>query len=61
MNGYEAVYTTRRAEGQFETTYYINVEKDYIYEITTSCQDTADVIDAFGNLMEAIVQTFSIL
>lgn len=60
VNGYEAVYTTRRAEGQYETTYYINVEKDYIYEITTSCQDTTEYREGLGHIMDAMVQTFAI-
>lgn len=60
VNGYEAVYTTRRTEGQFETTYYINVDKDYIYEITTSCQDTTEYLEGLGHIMDAMVQTFAI-
>ena len=60
VNGYEAVYTTRKTEGQFETTYYINAEKDYIYEITTSCQDSTEYLEGLGHIMDAMIQTFAI-
>ncbi len=60
VNGYEAVYTTRKAEGQSETTYYVNVGKDYIYEITTSCQDTPEYLEGLGHIMDAMVQTFAV-
>ena len=60
VNGYETVYTTRKTEGQSETTYYINTEKDYIYEITTSCQDTTEYLEGLGHIMDAMVQTFAI-
>lgn len=60
VNGYEAVYTTRKTEGQSETTYYINTEKDYIYEITTSCQDSTEYLEGLGHIMDAMVQTFAI-
>ena len=60
VNGYEAVYTTKKAEGQAETTYYVNVGKDYIYEITTSCQDTSEFLEGLGHIMDAMVQTFAV-
>lgn len=60
VNGYEAVYTTKKAEGQAETTYYVNVGKDYIYEITTSCQDTSEYLEGLGHIMDAMVQTFAV-
>jgi hypothetical protein len=60
VNGYEAVYTTRKVEGQAETTYYVNVEKDYIYEITTSCLDSVEYLEGLGHIMDAMVQTFAI-
>ena len=60
VNGYEAVYTTRKAEGQAETTYYINTGKDCTYEITTSCQDTTEYLEGLGHIMDAMVQTFAV-
>ena len=60
VNGYEAVYTTRKVEGQAETTYFINTGKDYIYELTTSCQDTTEFLEGLGHIMDAMVQTFTI-
>lgn len=60
VNGYEAVYTTRKTEGQSETTYYINTKKDYIYEIITSCQDSTEYLEGLGHIMDAMVQTFAI-
>ena len=60
VNGYEAVYTTRTAEGQFETTYYVNSGKGTVYKITTSCQNSSDYIEGLGAIMNAMVQTFSI-
>jgi len=60
INGYEAVYTTKKAEGQFETLYYVNTGKDYIYIITTSCQDSSEYLEGLGHIMDAMVQTFYI-
>ena len=60
VNGYEAVYTTRRVEGQFETTYYVNSGKDSTYIITTSCQDNTEYLEGLAKIMEAMVQTFAI-
>lgn len=60
VNGYESVYTTRKVEGQAETTYYINSGKDCVYEITTSCQDTTEYLEGLGHIMDAMVHTFAI-
>jgi len=60
VNGYEAVYTTRRAEGQYETTYYVNTGKDSTYMITTSCLDTTEYLEGLGHIMDAMVQTFAL-
>ena len=60
VNGYEAVYVERHAEGQIENTYYINTGKDFVYEITTSCQGTTEYLEGIGHIMDAMVQTFAI-
>lgn len=60
VNGYEAVYIERHAEGQIENTYYINTGKDFVFEITTSCQGTTDYLEGLGHIMDAMVQTFAI-
>lgn len=60
VNGYEAVYTTRHVEGQFETIYYVNSGKDSTYKITTSCQGDTEHLEGIGKIMDAMVQTFSI-
>lgn len=60
VNGKEAVYTTRRVEGQFETTYYVNSGKDTTYIITTSCQDNTEYLEGRGKIMDAMVQSISI-
>ena len=60
VNGYEAVYITRKAEGQFEKKYYVNSGKDTTYIITTSCQDSTEYLEGIGSVMEGMVQTFSI-
>ena len=60
VNGYEAVYVERHAEGQIEKSYYINTGKDFIYEITTSCQGTTEYLEGLGHIMDAMVQTFAI-
>ena len=60
VNGYEAVYVERHAEGQIENTYYINTGKDFVFEITTSCQGTTDYLEGIGHIMDAMVQTFAI-
>lgn len=58
VNGYEAVYTTKRAEGQYETIYYVNTGKDCTYIITTSCIDSTEYLEGLGKIMDAMVQTF---
>ena len=60
VNGYEAVYTTRKVEGQAETIYYVNDGKDNTYIITTSCQDNTEYLEGLGKIMNAMVQTFSV-
>lgn len=60
VNGYEAVYTTKSAEGQLETTYYVNTGKDVTYMITTSCQDSAEYLEGLAKIMNAMVQTFKV-
>ena len=60
VNGYEAVYTTRKVEGQLETTYYVNASKDSTYIITTSCQDNTEYLEGLGHIMDAMVQTFAV-
>jgi hypothetical protein len=59
VNGYEAVYVERHAEGQIENTYYINTGKDFVFEITTSCQGTTEYLEGIGHIMDAMVQTFA--
>ena len=59
VNGYEAVYVERHAEGQIENTYYINTGKDFVFEITTSCQGTTEYLEGIGHIMNAMVQTFA--
>lgn len=60
VNGYEAVYVERHAEGQIENTYYINTGNDFVYEITTSCLGTTEYLEGIGHIMDAMVQTFAI-
>ena len=60
VNGYDAVYTTRKTEGQLETTYYVNASKDNTYIITTSCQDNTEYLEGLGHIMDAMVQTFAV-
>ena len=60
VNGYEAVYTTRKAEGQLETTYYVNSGKNSTYIITESCQDSSEYLEGLGHIMDAMVQTFAV-
>lgn len=60
VNGYEAVYVERHAEGQIENTYYINTGKDFVFEITTSCLGTTEYLEGIGHIMDAMVQTFAI-
>ena len=59
VNGYEAVYVERHAEGQIENTYYINTGNDFVYEITTSCLGTTEYLEGIGHIMDAMVQTFA--
>ncbi len=60
VNGYEAVYTTRKVEGQEETTYYINTGSEYTYVITKSCQDSVEYLEGLGHIMDAMIQTFAV-
>lgn len=60
VNGYEAVYVERHAEGQIENTYYINTGNDFVYEITTSCLGTTEYLEGIGHIMDEMVQTFAV-
>lgn len=59
VNGYEAVYVTRRVEGQYEKIFYVNTEKG-LYRLTTSCQDNVEYLEGLGKIMDAMVQTFAV-
>ena len=60
VNGYEAVYIDKHAEGQIEKVFYVNTGTDYAYEITTSCQGTTEYLEGLGHIMDAMVQTFAV-
>lgn len=60
VNGYEAVYIDKHAEGQIEKVFYVNTGTDYVYEITTSCQGTTEYLEGLGHIMDAMVQTFAV-
>ena len=59
VNGYEAVYVTRRVEGQYEKIFYVNTEKG-LYRLTTSCHDNTEYLEGLGKIMDAMVQTFAV-